>query len=222
MSWPTRTQAFHRIALAVTLAAMVGGGLPACGASIRYTVDEDLLQRLPKASRRSVYQAETVVTIAIDAKGAEKRKVDNALRENDRLEAKLAEAKLRRAKAAGNQVATIDLEIRMLKARLAYNDELVDHQRIRIKLADKELTLARAQFELAKARLVEKHSISSSASVKDFEEQVTDIQAHVLKFRKKVEADAADLKEEEARWLEAKKAYYSAIGESSKGWWTEQ
>jgi len=215
----TQLRALARRGLLVGLAALC---LPACGMSLRYTVDEDMLQRLPKASKRSVYQAETIVTIAIDAKGAVKRKIDNALKENDRLDAKIDEVKAQRGKASGDQVTKLGLEIRMLEAKQDYNEALVDHQRLVLKLSDRELLLARAQFELAKAQLIKKHSIQGDMAVEDFEGQVRDIQARVAEFRKDVDEEAAELKEEENRWLEAKKAYYSAIGESSKGWWTEQ
>ena len=40
-------------------------------------------------------------------------------------------------------------------------------------------------------------------------------------FRKEVDEDAAELKREEDEWLAVKKKYFSSIGESSKGWWTE-
>ena len=82
--------------------------------------------------------------------------------------------------------------------------------------------LAKAQFELAKVRLVKKHSIAFSGTIEEFEEQVKDIQADVSSLRKEVDSEAAALKVEEEKWLSAKKRYYSAIGESSKGWWTEQ
>ncbi|HOX45706.1 MAG TPA: hypothetical protein PK668_19050 [Myxococcota bacterium] len=222
MNRRNQLRALGRACLTLGLAALAAACLPACGMTLSYTVDEDMLQRLPKASRRSVYQAETIVTIAIDAKGAVKRKIDNTIREDDRLEAKISEAKDRRGKASGDQVAKIDLEIRMLRAKLDYNDAFVDHQRTVLKLSDLELLLARAQFELAKAQLIKKHSIQGDMAVEDFEGQVKDIQARVAEFRKDVDEEAADLKEEENRWLEAKKAYFAAIGESSKGWWTEQ
>jgi len=129
---------------------------------------------------------------------------------------------VQRGKASGDQVAKIDLEIRMLRAKQDYNDAFVDHQHTVLDLADLELLLARAQFELAKAQLIKKHSIQGDMAVEDFEGQVRDIQARVAEFRKDVDEEAAELKEEENRWLEAKKAYFAAIGESSKGWWTEQ
>ena len=90
-----------------------------------------------------------------------------------------------------------------------------------LKLADMELILAKAQFELSKVRLVKKHSIAFDNDEEDFVEQVKSIQQDVDEFRKEVEEDAAELKHEEEEWLAVKKRYYSSIGESVKGWWTE-
>lgn len=208
--------------LAFCLAVAFGLAAPACGPSVSQTVPDDLLKRLPKSSRRSVFQAETVVTIAIDNKGSVKRKVDNTLREIDRTHEKIAKAEKEQSKASGNKAANYDLEIDMLEAKIDYLHEVVGHQDIRAKLSNWELVIAKAQFELAKVRLVKKHSISYSGTVEDFEEQVKDIQADVDDLRKDVEAESAELKLEEEKWLAAKKHYYSSIGESSKGWWTEQ
>lgn len=202
----------------IVLALALGG----CGPSLSNTVPDELLKRLPKSSRRSVFQAETVVTIAIDRRGAIKRTVDNSVREIDRTRQKIKDAEKRRSKVSGDKRANIDLEIDMLEAKIDYLYDVIDHQDIRQKLADWELVLAKAQFELAKVRLVKKHSISYSGSVEDFEGQVNDIKADVDGLRKEVDAEAARLKIEEEKWLAAKKRYYSAIGESSKGWWTEQ
>jgi len=204
---------------AVIATALALGG---CGPSLSHTVPDDLLKRLPKSSRRSVFQAETVVTIAIDRRGAIKRTVDNSLREIDRTREKVRAAKKRRSQASGDKKANIDLEIDMLEAKIDYLYDVIDHQDIRQKLADWELVLAKAQFELAKVQLVKKHSIAYSGSVEDFENQVKSIQADVDGLRKEVDAEAARLKLEEDKWLAAKKRYYSSIGESSKGWWTEQ
>lgn len=214
------TLRFFRLAFCVAI--VCGLAAPACGPSVSQTVPDDLLKRLPKSSRRSVFQAETVVTIAIDNKGSVKRNVDNTLREIDRTREKIKKAEKEQSKASGNKAANYDLEIDMLEAKIDYLHEVIGHQDIRAKLSDWELVMAKAQFELAKVRLVKKHSISYSGTVEDFEEQVKDIQADVDDLRKDVEAEAAELKLEEEKWLAAKKRYYASIGESSKGWWTEQ
>ncbi len=208
-----------RVVRIAVLAAFAAGG---CGPSLSHTVPEDLLQRLPKSSRRSVFQAESVVTIAFDGKGAVKRKRDTTLREIDRIGEKIEDARKRRSGASGDKADEIGLEIEMLKAKRDYLHDVVAHQDIHMKLAAWKLTLAGAQFELAKVRLVKKHSIAFSDSVEDFEAQVEDIKADVNELSREVDAEAAALKLEEEKWLAAKKRYFTRIGESSKGWWTEQ
>lgn len=216
-----RTEKISTVCAVVFVAAVIGGAA-GCGPSLSHTVPDDLLKRLPKSSQRSVYQARTVVTIAIDRKGSVKRQVDNSLREIDRIQEKIAEAEKRMDKASGNKKGHIALEIAMLEAKTDYLHEVIDHQDIRAELTEWELALAKAQFELSKAQLVKKHSIAFSGDLADFEQQVEELKADVAAKRKEVEAEAAELKQEEEIWLSAKKRYYSAIGESSKGWWTEQ
>jgi hypothetical protein len=199
------------------LAEMLGG----CGSSLSYTVPPDLIQRLPKSSRRSVFQARTVVTIAIDRKSAIKRKIDSSHREIERTHEKIKAAEKERDAASAREADKLDMEVDMLHAKIDYLHEVIDHQEYRAELAEKELLLAKAQFELSKVKLVKKHSIAFGGDEEDFVEQVESLQEEVDDFRKDVEEDAADLKAEEEHWQAIKKKYYSSIGESSKGWWTE-
>jgi peptidoglycan hydrolase CwlO-like protein len=201
--------------------AIVLGGLVGCGSSLSLTVPDDLLQRLPKNSRKSVFQAETLVTIAVDHKGSVKRQIDNAELEISRTKTKIDESKKERKAATTRTADKINLEINMLEVKIDYLYDYLDHQHIVLKLADRELLLARAQFELVKVQLVKKHSIAFNKDEEDFVKQVKKIEEDVNDFRKKVDAKAADLKKSEERWLAAKKEYYAAIGESDKGWWTE-
>lgn len=211
----------HRVCRLLLVPAACAALLAGCGPSLSYTVSPDLIKRLPKSSRRSVFQAETVVTIAVDRKSSVKRKIDNARREIDRTEERIDKAKKEAQGAAAREADKIDMEIDMLDAKIDFLNAKIDHLQLRLKLADIELLLAKAQFELAKVRLVKKHSIAFSGSEEDFVDQAKSLQADVDDMRKDVDADAADLKRKEEQWLAVKKKYFSSIGESSKGWWTE-
>jgi chromosome segregation ATPase len=204
--------------LALTACAALLSG---CGPSLSYTVSPELIKRLPKSSRRSVFQAETVVTIAVDRKSSVKRQIDNARREIDRTEERIKKARKEAEGAAAREAEKIDMEIDMLDAKIDFLNDKIDHLEMSLKLAEMELVLAKAQFELAKVKLVKKHSIAFSDSEEDFVEQAKSIQADVDDMRKDVDEDAADLKRKEESWLAVKKKYFSSIGESSKGWWTE-
>ncbi|MBW1870811.1 MAG: hypothetical protein JRJ19_02040 [Deltaproteobacteria bacterium] len=197
------------------------GLLAGCGPSLSYTVSPDLIKRLPKSSRRSVFQAETVVTIAVDRMSAVKRTIDNTHREIDRTLTRIKKIKEGAANAAAREADKVDMEVDMLEAKIDFLNDKIDHFEVKLELADMELILAKAQFELAKVKLVKKHSIAFDDDEEDFIEQVKSIQSDVNDFRKEVEEDAADLKREEDEWLAVKKKYFSSIGESSKGWWTE-
>lgn len=192
-----------------------------CGASLSYTVDEDLVRRLPKSSRRSVFQAETVVTIAVDRLSGTQRKIDSTRREIERTEEKIKEARKEARSASAREAEKIDLLIDMLKARADYLEDVEDHLRFVLKLNRRELLLAKGQFELAKVKLVKKHSIAFSGDEQDFVKQVVSIQEDVDHLRQKVEKAEAELKTREQEWLAVKKRYYSSVGESSRGWWTE-
>lgn len=206
-------------ACAAVLMAMVL--LAGCGPSLSHTVPPDLLKRLPKSSRRSVFQARTVVTIAVDRKSAVNRKIDSTQREIERTLEKIKAAEKERSAASAREADRMAMEIQMLKAKVDYLHDVIDHLEVKMDLADMELVLARAQFELSKVNLVKKHSIAFDGDEEDFVEQVKSIQEDVDEFRREVEEDAAELKREEEAWLAVKKRYYSSIGESSKGWWTE-
>ena len=195
--------------------------LTGCAGSLSYTVDQSLIKRLPKSSRRSVFQAETVVTIAVDQKSTTKRQIDSTRREIARTEERVESRKKRQEAAAAREADKIDMEIDMLWAKVSYLEDKVDHLYFVLKLRDKELLLAKAQFELAKVKLVKKHSIAFDGNEEDFVDQVRSLQEEVNDFRMDVEEDAADLKASEDEWLAVKKRYFSAVGESSKGWWTE-
>jgi archaellum component FlaC len=203
--------------IVILTAAMLAG----CGGSLSYTVDQSLIKRLPKSSRRSVFQAETVVTIAVDQMSTTKRKIDSTKREIARIEERIQDLKKRREAAAAREADKIGMEIDMLWAKVSYLEDRVDHLHYVMKLRDKELLLAKAQFELAKVKLVKKHSIAFDGSEEDFVDQVRSLQEEVNEFRMDVEEDAADLKVSEDEWLAVKRQYFSAVGESSKGWWTE-
>lgn len=206
---------------AYLIAILTATLLTGCAGSLSYTVDQSLIKRLPKSSRRSVFQAETVVTIAVDQKSTTKRRVDTTKREIARTEERIQDLKKRQEAAAAREADKIDMEIDMLWAKVDYLEDKVDHLKYVLKLRDEELLLAKAQFELAKVKLVKKHSIAFDGSEEDFVEQVRSLQEEVNEFRMDVEEDAADLKASEDEWLAVKKRYFSAVGESSKGWWTE-
>jgi chromosome segregation ATPase len=192
----------------------------ACGPSLSHTVPDDLLQRLPKKSRRSVFQAETIVTIAVDRKSAIKRDQETTRRDIATLKERLAALE---KESSGDSPAAqrARAEIKVLEAQIDFLDRKLEHLELALEVANDELLLARAQFELAKLQLVKKHAIAFDGQEKDFEEQVADIQRYVDKRRRKLQADAAELKREEDRFLEVKKRYFSSVGESAKGWWTE-
>ena len=211
----TTRKTAYLIAL-VTALLLIG-----CGGSLSYTVDQSLIKRLPKSSRRSVFQAETVVTIAVDQMSTTKRQIDTTRREIARTEERIENLKKRQEAAAAREADKIDMEIDMLWAKVGYQEDKIDHLYFVLKLRDKELLLAKAQFELAKVKLVKKHSIAFDGNEEDFVDQVRSLQEEVNEFRMDVEEDAADLKASEDEWLAVKKRYFSAVGESSKGWWTE-
>jgi hypothetical protein len=215
---PNRLQCVPALILAL---AVFLGGLIGCGPSLSLTVPDNLLLRLPKNSRKSVFQAETLVTIAVDHKGSIRRQIENTELEISRTKIKIDEAKKARSTATARTADKSKLEIRMLDVKENYLEDYLDHQHTVYELADKELLLAKAQFELVKVQLVKTHSIAFDEDEKDFVEQVKEIEEDVNDFRKEVDAEAAQLKRSEEKWLAAKKEYYSAIGESDKGWWTE-
>jgi hypothetical protein len=192
-----------------------------CGPSLSETVPDGVIQRLPKASRRSVFQAETIVTIALDRRASVVRETQNLNRELTKTKelARLADKRLDKAK--DEERDRIKQEIEVLEAKEELLDRQIDHQEIELKLADYEVVLAKAQFELAKVKLVKKHSIKFGGEEKDFTDQVQSIQEDVNDKRKDVADDEKEVKEQEESFLALKKKYNMMDGEPSKGWWVQ-
>ena len=137
----TTRKTAYLIAL-VTALLLIG-----CGGSLSYTVDQSLIKRLPKSSRRSVFQAETVVTIAVDQMSTTKRQIDTTRREIARTEERIENLKKRQEAAAAREADKIDMEIDMLWAKVGYQEDKIDHLYFVLKLRDKELLLAKALGE---------------------------------------------------------------------------
>jgi len=209
---------FRKLLLGVLLSVWLGAG---CGHSLSYTVEPELLQRLPKKSRRSVFQARTVVTIAIDRLSSIRRQIDGTRRDIDRIKERVDKIEKELGNAGPRESQRLRGEIDVLDARQEYLEHKIEFLEEKLDVAEDELLLAKGQFELAKVRLVKKHSIAFDGDEADFVEQVEDLQQKVNERRKDLERDEAELKRQEQKWLAVKKRFYSSIGESSKGWWTE-
>ncbi len=195
--------------------------LSACGPSLSETVPDGVIQRLPKASRRSVFQAETIVTIALDRRSSVTREIQNLDRERRRTGELLRLADKRKDKASGAEEERIEQEIEVLEAKEELLERQIEHQEIVLELTEYEVILARAQFELAKVRLVKKHAIKFGEDEEDFVEQVQSIQEDVNDQREEVAEDEQELKEQEESFLALKKKYNMMDGEPSKGWWAQ-
>jgi len=207
-----------RAYIVVALVFLVFG--PGCG--LRYTVPKDLIRRLPKSSRKSVFQARTVVTIAIDKKSSVRRKIASTRREIERTKERIEDLQAKRSRTPARKRASLDLEIAMLKAKLDFLDEKIDFLEFKLKKAAKELLLAKARFELSKAKLIKKHAIKFSGDIGDFEDQVKDLEEDARDYKKELDERQKELKAEEKQWLAVKEKYYASVGETSRGWWTEQ
>ena len=199
---------------------LLGGVVQGC--ALRYTVPPELTKRLPKSSRKSVFQARTVVTIAIDNRASVRRKMSSTRREIERTRERINEAEARRRRTIATEKGKLDAEVEMLEAKIDFLEERLDFLDDKLDLAKEELLLAAERFELAKAKLVKKHSIAFSGDVEDFEAQVKSLEEDVEEQRADFKLREEELKVEEAKWLEVKTRYYATIGETSRGWWTEQ
>lgn len=209
---------FSKLLLGVLLSSWLATG---CGPSLSYTVEPELLRRLPKKSRRSVFQARTVVTIAIDRLSSIRRQIDSTRRDIDRIKEREDKIEKEMETAGPRESQRRRGEIQVLDARKEYLEHKIDFLEEKHDVAEYELLLAKAQFELAKVRLVKKHSIAFDGDEADFVEQVKDLQQEVDERRKDLQGEEAELKRREQEYLAVKKKFYSSIGESSKGWWTE-
>lgn len=202
-------------------------GIAGCLSAPSLRVDADVLDKITIENKLRLFDAENELNIAIDARdqvvdeivqikenvrrAARKREVaerDISVfeRQNDRARLELAE--LRRD--------TADAHLDYLDARLEWARERLDRER-------RALIVAKARFELAKARLVKRNNVpgASDIDLADFEAQVERYQDDVGETAEQIEEAEVEMKAREQNWIAQSKALRQATGGALGSRWLD-
>ncbi len=208
-------------------AIVAAASLPRCTSAPHLRVDSDVLEKITIENKLLLFDAENELNIAIDARDqvvdeiaqirddirrAEKKR-EVAVRDGEIFESKGDE---RRRELAALRRTTARAQIDYLEARLEWAEERLDRQR-------RELVVARARFELAKARLVKKNNVpgASDIDLADFEAQVEDLRADVGETDDDIEDAELEMKAREQNWVAESKALQEASGGALGSRWLD-
>ncbi len=202
-------------------------GLGGCGSGPRLRVAGDVLDRITIEHQLLLFDAENELNIAVDRRDqvveeiahlkhrrrTAQKKLSVAERDQEVFEAKNNPAK---AQVAGLRAQAEGAHDRYLEQRL-------DWARSRLNLERKQLLVAKARFELAKAKLVKRNNVpgASEIELKDFEEQVKDYQNEVEESRPEVADAQKSMAQVENEWTKAVRKLQSATGGAIGSRWLD-
>ena len=214
----------------VVMRFMVGWGASAlvagCG-GLSQTVDRDILKEITIENKLLLFDAENDVSIALDEREALQREIHNVKQDVIDADAQVAEAESDAGRAYDKnddkkgQLSEAAAEVFRLK--IVYLQEQLGFLRSKLKAQDSLILVARAKFELAKAKLAKNNNVRGAADIElaDFEEQVDDI---VAKAKATFEDLGAYEKEVEAikkQWLDRREQLMAASGGGVGSPWAE-
>ena len=186
-----------------------------------------MLEKITIENKLRLFDAENELNIAIDSRDQVvdevaqiKEDIRRATRKRDRAdrdeelfdskgdERRVGLARLRRTTA----VAQIDY----LQARMAW-------ARTRLDRRQRELVVAKAKFELAKAKLVKRNNVpgASDIDLADFEAQVADYSAEVGETEEDILEAETEMKAREQNWIAEAKRLQTATGGALGSRWLD-
>ncbi|MEM1025868.1 MAG: hypothetical protein AAGD10_17755 [Myxococcota bacterium] len=199
----------------------------ACASAPRKRVDGKVLEKLTIENRLLLFDAENELNIAIDARYQVLDEIEAIKDDIDRAKRKLDTARRDistfQGKKDGEQVRIAKMREQTQKTRIKYLEARLGWARERLKVEDKRLIVAQAEFELAKARLVKKNNVpgASRITLKDYESQVSTYEGKVEDADKNVDKALAKLTEREEAWIRASRELQEASGGALGSRWLD-
>lgn len=185
---------------------MLGLVLVAAGACnyLSYSVDNDAFATMSVDKKMRLFDAENDVSIAEDEREQMRerlRQIREDMRAVKRQRAALEEDVRNRGEADADR--TMDLADTMWDRRLDYLDMSLDYMKGRIGVQGTLISLARAKFELAKVLLIKKNKLegSESLTVRDFEQQVSEIAQRAKAEQAELDRTKPPLERARLQWL---------------------
>lgn len=183
--------------------------IAACGSDPRLRVDDSVLERITIENKLLLFDAENELDIAIDDKDQVTDALEALAAERRRVEEERERARrdrdLFRDKGDTKRARVAELRIAAAEARIDHIEALRDAEKVRLERQERALVVARARFELAKARLVSRNNVPGAADLDldAFERQVDDYLENVEAIEPKLIEAEDEAAEREAAWAEA-------------------
>ena len=212
------------LALFTALASLT---LVGCGAAPHLRVDADVLEKISIENKLRLFDAENELNIAIDARDQvvdevaqikedirrTQRKRDRARRDEEVFDAKDDERRVRLARLRADAATA---QIDYLEARRSWARARLDRER-------RALVVAKAKFELAKAKLVKRNNVpgASDIDLEDFEAQVADYSADVGETEGDIKEAQIEMKAREQNWIAEAKRLQNATGGALGSRWLD-
>ena len=165
-----------------------------------------MLEKITIENKLLLFDAENELDIALD----DKDQVLDELEALDRRRAKVEEERARarrdidlfRDKGNPERAEIAALQARAAEAQLEHLEAERKAALVRLEREERALVVARARFELAKARLVKRNNVPGAADLKleDFEEQVERYQERVLDLDDELDEAQAEVDATEEAW----------------------
>ena len=192
-------------------------------AGLWYRVDRSQLDRIPNDEKLDLFDAENEVIIAKDNIEAVERNIADGRRLVDKARKKVELLKDNTDVAGINSADVLTLYREWAEARLKMREDNMRHLYLKRKASEAQLWLARARYELAKAKLVQNFDPErgNSINIKNFENQVADREKIVADFLQQIDQSRAMLEEFRIRYDDVSKRLQEASGGAFGGPWVE-
>ncbi|MEO1334815.1 MAG: hypothetical protein AAFV29_04195 [Myxococcota bacterium] len=208
-------------------AVLALGDIIACGTAPHLRVDADVLDKITIENKLRLFDAENELNIAIDARDQVIDEIaqikDDVRRADKKREVAQRDVEVFESKGDGERVRLSELRRAAATARIEYLDARLEWARGRLDRQRRQLIVAKARFELAKARLVKKNNVpgASDIDLEDFEEQVKDYRAEVGETDEDIKEAEIEMKAREENWIAQSKTLQEATGGALGSRWLD-
>jgi len=206
---------------ALALAVGVVGQLGCAG--LWHRIDRDDLDRIPNDEKLALFDAENEVIIAKDNIEAVEREISDGREAVERARVKIKALEENPDVAGISSPDVLELYREWAKLRYELREDEMRHSYVKREVADEELWLARAHYELAKAQLVHDHDPERGADVdvEAFEGQVQDWEAKVAERQAELDESRIIREEVRSRYDDVSKRLQEASGGAFGGPWAD-
>ena len=198
-----------------------------CRSAPTLRVDADVLDKITIENKLLLFDAENELNIAIDSR-------DQVVDEIAQYKDDIRRAKKKQAVAERDADVFADkgdperARVAALRAdaegtRIDFLEATLEWARERLVKERRRLVVAKAQFELAKARLVKKNNVPGASDIvlADFEEQVADYKEDVDAADEDIAAAEAEMNSKEEAWIVVADKLAAATGGALGSRWLD-